>query len=430
VSALSSRRMGNAAAASARSTGPDDWHTRYMQLAERLMAAAPTAKPVLISSTVNVDEVFTMTTARLAELVRLGRNSGGTADKLVSAVLDCLADGRDGELFWEWSEGVRWARFALGVPERVQVGGTGAQAAWTLAALGAPCVIALGHRSTEQLSVMAPQVLLCANGSLVPVRDAAPSGSTAAARHEILEFARGTSWEGLRLSRSSRLILRFAAIAPEVDAEFRAMQGELSERAGAALLSGLNGLASGDTGAMKWSKDLGHIWKDKGVQLRHLELGDTGNPGELRALVGELRGLYSSVGVSYSELQRIWGASGDVGASARDLGVKLGCDWLVVHSDQWSLAAHRSDPAVAVQRLMAGNLLASARALNGAPSEDVRPAVGSDYPTDIPGARCLVDGWRVDCAPVPYIESPKSTIGLGDTFTAGLLLAGALEPHL
>ena len=78
---------------------------------------------------------------------------------------------------------------------------------------------------------------------------------------------------------------------------------------------------------------------------------------------------------------------------------------------------------------MAGNLLASGRAFHGAPSGDVRPIDGSAYPTDIPRAGRLADGWRADCAPVPYIDSPTSTIGLGDTFTAGLLLAGALEPR-
>jgi ADP-dependent phosphofructokinase/glucokinase len=421
--------MGNIAVANTNS-GLDDWRSRYVDLAERLRAVAPTANPVLLSSTVNVDEVFTMRPARLTELVRRGREAGGTADKLVSAVLACLADGQDGELFWDWGEGVPWVRGALGVPERVQVGGTGAQAAWALGELGAPCVLALGRRSAEQLSVLAPQALLCANGSLVPIRDAVPGGSAPAARHQILEFARGTSWDGVCLSRSNRIILRFAAIAPELDLEFRAMQGELSKRAGAALLSGLNGLARSDAGALTWSRDIAHIWKDNGVLLRHLELGDTKDPTELRALVGELGGLFSSVGVSHSELQKIWGPSTDVGARARDLGIELGCDWLVVHSDQWSLAAHRSDPAVAVKRLMTGNLMASGRASYGAPVGDLRPVAGSQYPTDIPVAGRLADGWRVDCAPVPYIESPASTIGLGDTFTAGLLLAGALGSRL
>jgi ADP-dependent phosphofructokinase/glucokinase len=74
--------------------------------------------------------------------------------------------------------------------------------------------------------------------------------------------------------------------------------------------------------------------------------------------------------------------------------------------------------------------MASGRAAHGVPVGDLRPAAGSQYPTDIPIAGRLADGWRVDCAPVPYVESPTSTIGLGDTFTAGLLLAGALGPLL
>jgi ADP-dependent phosphofructokinase/glucokinase len=33
----------------------------------------------------------------------------------------------------------------------------------------------------------------------------------------------------------------------------------------------------------------------------------------------------------------------------------------------------------------------------------------------------------VDCVPTPFVSRPASTIGLGDTFSAGLLLAAALE---
>jgi ADP-dependent phosphofructokinase/glucokinase len=76
---------------------------------------------------------------------------------------------------------------------------------------------------------------------------------------------------------------------------------------------------------------------------------------------------------------------------------------------------------------MTGNLLASARAAAGAPSGDVTPVSHAIYADDVPESRPLEKGWRVDCVPAPFVPRPASTIGLGDTFTAGLLLAAALE---
>ncbi|MBT2233172.1 hypothetical protein [Nonomuraea sp. NEAU-A123] len=35
-------------------------------------------------------------------------------------------------------------------------------------------------------------------------------------------------------------------------------------------------------------------------------------------------------------------------------------------------------------------------------------------------------GWRAECVPTPYLSRPAATIGLGDTFVAGVLLAGCL----
>ena len=76
---------------------------------------------------------------------------------------------------------------------------------------------------------------------------------------------------------------------------------------------------------------------------------------------------------------------------------------------------------------MTGNLLASARAAQGAPSSDVAPVSYASYEDDIPESQPLDEGWRIDCVPTPFVVEPASTIGLGDTFAAGLLLAATVE---
>ena len=110
------------------------WRDRYEQLAEQVRVAAPGARPVLISTTVDVDDIYVMTPARLRSLRGRGLSQGGVAAELALGVGRLLSEGRDGELFWDWPEGWRWLAEALGPSNRAQVGGTGPQAAWLLSA--------------------------------------------------------------------------------------------------------------------------------------------------------------------------------------------------------------------------------------------------------------------------------------------------------
>jgi len=75
---------------------------------------------------------------------------------------------------------------------------------------------------------------------------------------------------------------------------------------------------------------------------------------------------------------------------------------------------------------MAGNLLASARAHRGQPSPDL--AVGDDavFGDATPGSAGLDGDWRADCVPSPYLRRPRGTVGLGDTFVGGILLAAGI----
>jgi hypothetical protein len=403
------------------------WRDRYEQLAEQVRVSVPGARPVLISTTVDVDDIYVMTPARLGSLRSRGLSQGGRAAELALAVGRLLAEGRDGELSWDWPEGLRWLPDALGPPDRVQVGGTGPQAAWALDVLGAPTVMALESRSSEQLGVLAPDILVCSEGRMVPVHELPADAEAAPIRHEILEFPGGDGLSDNPAARSHRVIVRFSPVALERDEDFMAMQEKLGPTAGAAVLAGLNGLAVSDEASLEWASRLLRVWRECGPGLRHVELGDTTRPGDLRTVMAGLRGLHSSLGLSLSELRTLWGPSNDVAAKALELAHGLQCACIVVHADRWALAVHHSDAGAVVGRLMTGNLLASARAAAGVPPADVAPVGYATYAEDVPDSGPLDKGWRVDCVPTPFVPRPASTIGLGDTFTAGLLLAAALE---
>ena len=76
--------------------------------------------------------------------------------------------------------------------------------------------------------------------------------------------------------------------------------------------------------------------------------------------------------------------------------------------------------------LLTGNLMAASRAAHGVPAAELDIHPRATYANDFPRSRDLGGGWRVDCVPSPYLYQPRSTVGLGDTFVAGTLLAHGL----
>jgi ADP-dependent phosphofructokinase/glucokinase len=96
-----------------------------------------------------------------------------------------------------------------------------------------------------------------------------------------------------------------------------------------------------------------------------------------------------------------------------------------VHADDWSLAVHRDDSATVERRLMAGNLLASVRAAAGSPQSTLATPPGAVLTHDHPRSGPVGGGWQQTCVPAPWLRTPRSSIGLGDTFVAGFQLGAS-----
>src|SRR5438552_19003560 len=85
--------------------------------------------------------------------------------------------GRGGEVQVDWPDGPKLLD-PFAKPGATAIGGTSAQAASTLACLGAPAVMALDDRSVEQLAVLPPATKLTGKeGALVLVGDLSPAGA-------------------------------------------------------------------------------------------------------------------------------------------------------------------------------------------------------------------------------------------------------------
>ena len=100
--------------------------------------------------------VFHVDAARLLRLTAAG-DSDGIGAELAARVLARITGGRGGELLTRWPAGPDWTTAVLGPPDRYQLGGSGPQASWAPATVGAPSVLALGDRSAEQLAVIDPR---------------------------------------------------------------------------------------------------------------------------------------------------------------------------------------------------------------------------------------------------------------------------------
>ncbi|MFF7653993.1 ADP-dependent glucokinase/phosphofructokinase [Streptomyces sp. NPDC007983] len=412
------------------------WAERYRALADRVRSRARQAAPVLAGFSACVDHVRRMGPERIAALAAQA-TAPGPAGEVAAEVIGRIRHGRGGEIAMPWPGGSDWAATLLGAPDRVQLGGTGPQAAWALAVLGAPSVVPLADRSAEQLAVLHPDVTLCTAAGTAPAGRLtgadAPTGGVPKQPHSVLEFAAGTPAPGLPggLPRSSRIILRFMDDGIERDEWFAARSRELARTAVAGLLSGMNGLPEDGTGPADraWLTEVARTWRDAGLPLIHLELAEFTSVRALRAGCDEYAPLADSVGMSLSELAVLAGPSARATpvAAAAHFATAYHLDRVCVHADGWVLAVHRGDPTEQRTALMTGSLLAAARAARGVPAADPEPPPAAGYTEDRPADGPVGEGLRADCVPAPHLSRPAATIGLGDTFVGGLLLARSLH---
>ena len=192
-----------------------DWRRLYDDLARRLPDRARTARPTLCGFGACIDVYIPLHEARPL----LEAPSGTPAVALAGELLGRAARGIGGEIRVDWPDGPAWLDSRL--PQRL---GTGAQAAQTLAVLGAPAVLALNHRSRPQLDLIDPAVRVATAEGLVPVGAVTVSGAGKPA-HYIAEFTAGIPIVGIVPPRSSRIIIRFADDPLERDPWFETTRG-------------------------------------------------------------------------------------------------------------------------------------------------------------------------------------------------------------
>jgi len=398
------------------------WASAYDGIIDQLAAYAAHARWTLCGLSTCVDAFISLHEADV--LLRAGDPPPAVA---LAAELICRAGaGIGGEIRVDWPEGPRWLDRALA--PRPALGGTGPHAARVLAVLGAPALLALGCRDAEQLAVVDGAICLASGGRPVPAAEIVPQG-TGRPKIYIFEYTAGRPVGPVTPPRSSRVIVRFTDPGIETDPAFAALSVALAPRAGAGLLAGFNAIGRGDlAGAVQYARALAGQWRAGGVGVVHLELAGYDAPALRDTVIAGLCGVITSIGMSHSEYQGLVPGAAPVAETVRDLAAALGVERVCVHADTWALAATRGDADQERAALMMGCLLASTRAALGRPAAPRAVPAGARFEAAPPESDGEAGGWHVVSAAAPYLPHPTTTLGLGDTFTAGCLLVLG-QPH-
>ena len=393
---------------------PADWAAEYAALAAHLPSLGATARLTLCAFTTCIDWMFD-----LHEVApRLLAHADPRAIALGSELRRRAAAGVGGEVCVHWPDGPAW----LEPRAERRLGGAAAQAAQVLTLLGAPTLMALRDRSPAQLALIDGRVRVASGGRAVPVAACPPGAASGKLPHFIFEYTAGRDVAGVMPPRSTRVIVRFADEDIDDDPAFAALSADLADGAGAGFVEGFNGLGvERFAAAVARAMAVADGWRAAGLAMVHAELADYPEPRNRLATLAAVRRRVTSVGMNLHELDAL--VPGDAPADAKALAVAedLSVGRICIHADDWALCVTRGDPERERLALMAGCLLASARAEAGSATVPFGPPAEASYGLP-PAPTIRAGGWHVVTCPSPWLARPRSTIGLGDTFLAGTLL--------
>ncbi len=350
----------------------DDWPARYRDLCLRLPDIVARSRLTLCGMSACVDARVQM--HDMAPL--LEARDPPEAAALASLLQDRAARSVGGEVRLDWDDGPAWLR--AHVPVSFALGGTGPHAAWVLSTLGAPTAVALEDRSARMLACLPETLMIAEDSMLRHGRDATARGE---ARPEIFifEYTAGLPVGPVVPTRSSRIIVRFNDPGLEHDPAFDRLSRERAGTAGAGLVAGFQCVPPDELdGEVERVGALAREWRGAGLATVHCELAGYDNWSVCADVLERLAGAVTSVGMSHSEFLLL-ATDPDLGRGMRALGEAFGLDRVTVHADHWAASATRNDPALEVDALMTGCLVASARADAGRPVVPLQVAAGAAF---------------------------------------------------
>lgn len=392
----------------------------YRDLAGRLPAMAGGAPLTFCGMSACVDATINM--GDMAPLMEATEPPG--AVDFANLLKGRAARGIGGEVRVEWSDGPAW--LAERLRPRYSLGGTGPHASWVLSTLGAPAVLNLGDRSEHMLSHLPEGVLLAEGGALLPATQVKRRGIQRP-NIFIFEYTAGVPVGEVTPTRSTRIIVRFDDPGLEHDEDFETASVYSGADAGSGLVAGFGAISAAELpGELDRVFGLTRRWRAVGMPHIHLEMSGIDTPQQRDLMLeAAAEGRLTSIGMSQSEFADIYSEGADTALLPRkmaELGDRLRLRRVCVHADHWAASVTLDDPDVERDALMAGCLLSSCRASEGRPVVPAGPPAKAEFSAPPFPDDGRVGKWRLVAVPSPYLARPATTLGLGDTFTAGCLL--------
>jgi ADP-dependent phosphofructokinase/glucokinase len=401
---------------------------------------------VVCGYNVNIDAVHNISGEEISGLIKdfglrpkIGlQEKIKSLDDLISGLLFCMKSGSGAELLIDDSEvaGLIGKTFAW----QNRLGGNAGNMANVLAQLGAEPVLNVPALTCRQASFLHPGVRVAKGGILKPATSAAKEGEDLT--HFVLQFSAGERvvipGETTVSPHENRFIASFDSLNRRLytDPDFDSYCREHLDEMEGALVAGFH-LVSFPCLEESVKERIEQIrsWKEKRPELLlHAEMGSIQRPEMMRCLLESLA--VDSIGMNEDELAVLGGlepGSRGILEAARRLRSHLGISRICVHTREYVVSAVRGligpeDEISAIEQGVgkAATLAATGSIFGERPSLNVNPAGASavnDFCThgaqrSRSGAYICQGGEFLCLVPALNVDSPKMTVGLGDSMTA------------
>jgi ADP-dependent phosphofructokinase/glucokinase len=325
---------------------------------------------------------------------------------------------------------------------RKQIGGTGVQAASTLATLGFPVLVHLTGRSPEQIAALVgpEKMVIGTPDGLVPV-GAASHPDDPTMWHPALEFAAGLRAPMVghpAAPAANRVLVGYDPVNCDfqIDPGFSAVLNDPTVEIGALLVSGFSQLheVGPRERVLHDAAEALRQWRAVRPDLfTHLELGAMPDFAMVAAVGAALHPHVTSIGMNIDELREFLAVLGvtmavpgpELVAQMRQLQQRYPTPRLSVHTREFCLTLTEGNADQERDALLFASLTAATRSRIAAfPSLNDLSTTLTDGSIDADGL-ALVDAVSAEtgvvATPGICFTGPAATVGLGDSFTGGLL---------
>jgi len=378
-------------------------------------AKAYMARRVVLGFNVNVDAV---------KLAKPGELDALELPDELSSLRECAATGEQREVVVGRST-LDFLLENLGY-DYLAIGGQGGQAALAASRLGVESYLHLAKRCRLIGELLDERVFVPGEDGFVPAKELTEECTPA--MHYVIEFKKGDVHFGSAVPEATRFIASYDPPVAElsIDDAFVELIREEIRGIPKGVISGFHLTSPENAGRIREVEKIIEEWKELNPELfLHLEMAQYHSERVLLEVRRRLFPIVDSVGFDEAELCQLTGEDELIPALEE---VSSYAERAVLHTSHYSLCLSDDYPKQVKAALQFGSLLAAFRAKHGrVPSMAELERFSPPKPCRagiVARRELLKHSFEKGLVVVPalYVEKPKATVGLGDTFALGFTL--------